>query len=353
MSHLRQDPLTGRWVIMAAGRRGRPNEYPLRPEGGSDPAECPFCPGHEDRTPGEILAVGRREGAPSDTPGWRLRVFPNLYPALAPESSDASPVDEAAQDPSGNLFVQSPGVGIHEVIAYSPDHAARLATLSQEELAGVLRVLQERSAALARDPKHRYILQFVNHGAEAGATLSHPHLQILATPLVPALVREKQDRMDRHRRRTDRCLLCDLLEAERKLGVRVIAENDGWTALAPWASRFPWEMMLIPHRHQDSIQAAVSGELQELAGLLKDVLGRLDALHGNPPLNLISHGAPLVNGDRGEYSGEEASASEGFHWHLEICPRLARWAGFEAGTGFVINSVLPEEAARRLRQEEG
>ena len=354
MSHLRQDPLTGRWVIMAAGRQDRPNEYPLQREGGSAPADCPFCPGHESRTTKEILAVGRPEGEPADTPGWTLRVFPNLYPALGPEGSDSSLPDQAADGIfSEELFGHRSGVGAHEVIAYSPDHRAGLASLSQEDLAGLLVVLQERYAALARDPGHRYILQFVNQGAEAGATLSHPHLQILATPVVPAVIREKQDRMDRHRQQTGRCLLCDLLVAEKKNRVRLIAENDGWTALAPWASRFPWEMILIPRRHQASISEATSGELEELAGLLGDVLARLDAQLGNPPLNLIFHGAPLANGDPREYFAEGEAAPEDFHWHIEILPRLARLAGFEAGTGFAINSVLPEETAHRLRREEG
>ena len=353
MSHLRQDPLTGRWVIMSSGRRNRPNEYPLRKDEGALPTDCPFCPGREAMTTNEVLALGRPDGAPADSPGWRLRVFPNLYPALTPTGTDDSFDGPVGLGEFPELFVQDPGVGAHEIIAYSPDHRASLGTLPTEDLAELLMVLQRRYAALAENPKHRYILQFVNHGAEAGATLSHPHLQILATPMVPAVVSEKLERMDRHRIEPGRCLVCDLLAAEKSNGDRVIAENGGWTALAPWASRFPWEMILIPRRHQGSILAAASEELSQLADLLGEVLGRLDALHGNPPLNVIFHGAPLVIGDRNEYFAEGPAAPDGFHWHVEICPRLARLAGFETGTGFAINSVFPEEAARRLRGEDG
>ena len=349
MSHLRQDSLTGRWVIMASGRRDRPNEFPLQHEGGSSPATCPFCPGQEDRTTREILALGRGEGAAENTPGWRLRVFPNLYPALSAEGAGEPPVQATGGPVSGpgpesmaeELFVQSPGVGAHEVIAYSPDHQAGLATLSQDDLADLLQVLQDRYAALAEDPRYRYILQFVNHGPEAGATLAHPHLQILATTVVPAMVLQKQERMERHRSRTGRCLVCDLLAAEEKSEARLIDGNEYWMALAPWASRFPWEMLLAPRRHQGSILEAGPEQLRALAGLLGDVLRRLDTIHENAPLNLIIHGAPL-----------DESAPDCFHWHLEVCPRLARLAGFETGTGFAINSILPEEAARRLRTKE-
>ncbi|MBU8871115.1 MAG: galactose-1-phosphate uridylyltransferase [Gemmatimonadales bacterium] len=353
MSHLRQDPLTGRWVIMAAGRRGRPNEYPLRREKGGDPADCPFCLGQEARTTREILAVGRQKNSSPNTAGWRLRVFPNLYPALTPEGSGPSLHDPDEEVPSSELFVQEPGVGAHEIIAYSPDHNAGLGTLSLEDLTELLQVLQERFATLAKDPKHRCILQFVNHGAEAGATLSHPHLQILAMPMVPLAVQEKLDRMEVYRRQEGRCLLCDLLAAERKKGIRIIDENENWTAFAPWASRFPWEMMLVPRRHQGSIMEATSMELHELARLLGKVLGRLDVLHGDPPLNLIIQGAPLENELPKAYFAEGTEAVDGFHWHVEVCPRLSRLAGFEAGSGFAINSVLPEEAAGRLREQEG
>lgn len=340
VSQLRQDPLTGRWVILAAGRRNRPNEFPLQRKGNVAASECPFCPGREGMTTPEILATGRPAGTAPDSPGWSLRVFPNLYPALRAEESE--PPGGRRDSPRINpLFRSAAGTGAHEIIAYSPDHEANLGTMARSDVVALLEVMQKRYADLSGDPRHRYVLQFVNHGPEAGATLAHPHLQILATPFVPATVREKQARMADHAGRTGRCLVCDLLAAEEAAAERLVARDEHWTVVAPWASRFPWEMLLIPRRCHGSLLESDPEELDHLAGVLGDALRRLDAVHGDTPWNLVLHGAPL-----------EESRGEGFHWHLELCPRLSRLAGFEAGTGFAINSIAPEEAAVQLREKE-
>jgi UDPglucose--hexose-1-phosphate uridylyltransferase len=340
MSQLRQDPLTGRWVILAAGRRNRPNEFPLHSKKKSSLSECPFCPGQEASTTPEIVALGRPTGAPANSSGWSLRCFPNLYPALSHKAADQDSEQAVRQD-TDSLFRHEPGLGAHEVIAYSPDHEASLGSLSRENLVALLRVLQDRYARLSEDPQHQYILQFVNHGPEAGATLAHPHLQILATPFVPATVLDKQTRMNDHRKRAGRCLVCDLLAAEELSKDRLVIRDEFWTVLTPWASRFPWEMLLIPRRCQGSILEADAAELESLADALGGALRRLNGVHESPAWNVILHGAPLVGSD-----------ASGFHWHLEICPRVSRLAGFEAGTGFAINSIAPEEAAVQLREKE-
>ena len=354
MSTLRQDPLTGRWVVMAASRDDRPNEFRLMQRDPAPGVHCPFCPGNESSTTPEILALGRPEGAAANEPGWRLRVFPNMYPALCPElsfSSDTPPLESPS-----DFFPERPGVGSHEVIVYSPDHAASLASLSEPELLELLKILRDRAVVLSRRPGHKYISPFCNHGPEAGATLAHPHMQIIGTPELPSFVVDKAVRFAEYRARTGGCLLCDLVTAERKAGDRVIIRNDRWTALSPWASRFPWEMLLAPCEHRAFMTEADDDDLASLSEVLSYSLRSLISIHGDPSLNLVIHSAPLPP-PNGEVFGDKRlddlaySPADDFHWHLEIMPRLSRPAGFEVGTGFTINSVIPEEAARQLREE--
>ncbi len=341
MSQWRQDPLSGRWVIVAAGRGRRPNEFRLARRESADPAGCPFCPGREDRTTPEIAAVGRPAGGLADGPGWRLRCFPNMYPALGPEPAPTAPTAPA------DGLVARPGLGRHEVVVYSPDHAAGPATVGAAGLADLLRLLRERTVALAADPGHRYVLAFVNHGPEAGATLAHPHGQIIATPVVPETVAAKRTRFLAHRAAADgRCLLCSLAADEERRGERLVCAGDHGVVLTPWASRLPYEMLLVPRRHAADLTDCGDAELEGLAALLHEALRGLERIHPDPPLNLVLHGAPLVR-----EPGDEAAAAA-FHWHLEVVPRLTRLAGFEAGTGFFITAVPPETAARRLRGEE-
>jgi len=348
MSTLRQDPLTGRWVVMAASRQKRPNEFRLMQRDLTPGENCPFCPGRESSTTPEIMATGRRDGAVSNGPGWAMRVFPNKYPALDPNAGNTPVL------PGNEFFPERSGLGSHEVVVYSPDHAASLATVGPERLGELLLVLRARIEAIAARPGHRYVSAFCNHGPEAGATLGHPHMQVIGTPELPPLLVDKAVRFAEHRKRTGGCLLCDLAAAEREQGDRLIMRNDSWTALAPWASRFPWEILLVPQRHRTSMLGVDDDQLVGLAGILSFCCERLGSIHGDPSLNLVIHSAPLVP-PAGERFGDSRlddlaySAETDFHWHLEILPRLSRQAGFEVGTGFTINSVIPETAARRLR----
>jgi UDPglucose--hexose-1-phosphate uridylyltransferase len=339
---LRQDPLTGRWVIVAAARDARPNEFQVRGRAASPLTACPFCPGHEDQTTPEILALGRPSDRPANSPGWRLRVFANLYPALVPTGAPV-PFGVTADQPDV-FFGHAVGVGQHEVVVYTPDHEAGPAVLPPDRLAELLGVLRERSRVFAQHPDVRYVSPFCNHGPDAGATLRHPHMQIIGAPRVPLLAVAKAQRFASYRADHGRCMVCDLALAERASGARLIAENDLWTVVMPWASRFPWEMLFMPRRHGPSWNQAPDAELAALAEVLAPALRALQTIHGDLSLNLVIHGAAV------DAAGNDEDP-ESYHWHLEVLPRLSRPAGFEVGTGYTINSVVPEEAARHMRRK--
>jgi len=352
MSSLRQDPLTGRWVIIAGQRHGRPNDFrdSLRKVSTQPPASpaCPFCPGNEDQTPPEVMVIGRASHLPANGPGWGVRVVPNKYPAVHPVSGNSE---------STLLQPQGPAEGGHEVIICCPDHQASLGTLPHEHLEEILQVVRRRIKDLGeKEPSARYVLAFGNHGPDAGATLAHAHLQVITTPVVPAAVVEKTENFIRHREETNQCLLCETSAKEEAEGTRLIAANDSWVASTPWASRFPCEMRLIPRRHCSSMLECSEAELKDLAGLLSLCLKRLENHRSGAGYNLIIHNAALAAADGRGYGNERLDSMKGntpdlFHWHVEILPRLSRQAGFEAGTGFAINSLPPEEAAVILRPE--
>src|SRR5216117_3932085 len=331
MPELRKDPVVGRWVIIATDRARRPSDFvadPVRPR----VSACAFCEGHEAQTPPEILAE-RRPGREPNGPGWTYRVVPNKFPALRIEGD---------LEPSGEgLFDKMTGVGAHEVVIETPDHGASLATLPVDAVADVLLAFRERVLDLKKDPRLEYVLVFKNHGEAAGASLGHPHSQLIATPIIPVMVAEELAGAARYYELKERCVWCDILRQERRGGRRAIVEAGGFVALAPFAPRFPFETWILPAVHRAGFDESGVDELRGLAGLLGDFLRRLDRVLGEPPFNFMLHTAPL-----------RGSELESFHWHLEVIPKLTRVAGFEWGSGFFINPVPPEDAAAALRTDQ-
>ncbi len=332
MRELRKDPVVGRWVIISAERAGRPRDY--APAGASSRGDrCPFCPGHEADTPGEVLALGRNGGAP-DTPGWSVRVVPNKYPALQIEGE----LDRRGE----GMFDKMNGIGAHEVVIESPDHDGRWWDLSLEQLTEVLRAYRIRMLDLARDPRFKYILVFKNHGEPAGATLEHPHTQLIATPIIPKWIKEELSGARDHFRLKERCIYCDIVRQELEEGKRLVAATEHFAVLQPFAPRFPYETLVLPRRHASSFEQGPEDLLPDLAGVLRDFFARLHRVLVDPPYNLVLHTAPV---------GDPFLLH--FHWHLELIPKVSHAAGFEWGSGFYINSVSPEEAARNLRGPAG
>lgn len=330
LPELRKDPITRRWVIIASERARRPTDFAPSPAPNNGGAPCPFCQGHEHLTPPEILAFGRNNSAPN-SPGWKVRVVPNKFPALGIEGS---------LDRQGiGVFDRMNGIGAHEVIIETPDHIRALAELPEEQIQLVLAAYRERMVDLKRDRRFRYILVFKNHGEAAGASLEHTHSQLIALPIVPRQVGEELENTERYFDEKERCLFCDIIRQEREDQVRVIAENEHCVALAPFAPRFPFEAWILPLHHSSSFEGESAEVYAATAALLRDVLRRLDAVLEHPPYNYVIHTSPV---------GREHN--EHYHWHLEMMPTLVKVAGFEWGTGFYINPTPPEEAARWLRQ---
>ena len=330
MSELRFDITTREWVIISTERARRPREFAAREAALVEtPREsCPFCPGHEKESPPELY----RE--PQST-AWSVRVVPNKFPALSPGLTQPP----CATPSQGGMFFQQAGVGHHEVIIESPQHSARLATMSSEEIADILHAYRSRYQDLRRDPAVRLIIIFKNSGEQAGTSLSHPHSQLIATPIVPLWIQTKHAVARQYWDQHQRCLYCDLLEAELQHKERVIFETQHFGVFQPFASRLPFETWIMPKRHAPSFGGLQDNELVDLANVIRTIFRLLERGLGPFPYNYVIHSAPAWEEDRRFYL-----------WHLEILPRLTTIAGFEMGSRIFINTASPEETAAFLWQ---
>ena len=330
MPELRKDPITRRWVIIATERSARPTDFPPGEKFTNNSDACPFCEGREARTPPEIAAV-RRPGTAPNTPGWEVRVVPNKYPALRIEGSTAVTIS--------GVFESMGGVGAHEVIIETPHHHLQPATMTAAQLAPVLWMYRERYRDLDGDERFKYLLLFRNHGRSAGASLSHPHSQLIALPIVPLRATDELEGAQKFFAQEGRCVYCDIVNQERAERMRLVWESEEFVAFAPYAAWCPFELWLLPRRHEASFGSVSDAQLPALAEALQQTLGRLYHCLSDPPYNYIIHTAPY-----------HAKVSHFYHWHIEIMPRLSQVAGFEWGSGFYINTVPPEDAARYLRE---
>ena len=333
MSELRKDPVTGRWVIISTDRPKRPGDFHRESVAAVADPSCPLCEGHEAMTPHEVLAV-RHNGSGPDQPGWNLRVVPNNVPVLRVEGS----LDRQGE----GLFDKMNGIGAHEVIIESPSHLDTLASMNDEGIERVLWAARERMEDLQRDRRFRYIILFKNHGAAAGASMSHSYSQLIAVPIVPREVRAEVDGARAHFAAKERCVFCDVLRQETRDGQRLVAENADIVAMAPYASRSPFEVWMLPRRHAAHFTNAPRPEYASLAKLVGDVLRRMNRALESPPYNLLIHTAPLAE-----------PADEYYHWHVEIVPKLTKVSGLEWATGLYVNPTSPEEAAEVLREARG
>lgn len=342
MSELRKDPIVDRWVIIAAERGRRPNDFKTETEAPLSSFN-PFAPGHEDRTPPEICAWGRTEGAPANSPGWNVRVVPNKFPALHTEGE---------LDPQGlGMFDLMNGVGAHEVIIENPDPNWDMADAAPEAMTAVLRAYVARLQVLKEDPRFRTVTIFRNVGTSAGATLAHPNSQIIALPIVPKQVRDQLDASHEYFARKGRCVFTDIIRQETAMNQRVVESGEHFTVLSPFAARFPFELQILPSRHCHDFALINEDEIASLGAVLTRSLKRIQKVLGAPAYNLMIHTAPTQRSEPG-HARAWNTLEQDFLWHIGILPRLTKLAGFEWGTGFYINPVSPESATQFLKEVE-
>lgn len=328
MSELRQDPITKRWVIIASERAHRPRQQTAI-EAISNAQVCPFCTGHEDMTPPEVLAF-RDAKAEANSPGWSVRVVPNKYPALAPDS--------AAQFDNDGFYQARNGIGVHEVIIETPAHVTSMADLDQRQFERILVAYQERLRYWQSDGRWQYALVYKNQGERAGATLEHAHSQLIILPQLPRQLVDELDGVEEHFAATSKCIYCDVIASETARQTRLVSNHDDFIALCPFAPRFPYEIWILPKAHAPAFEQCSEQDVAVLGRVLRDVITRLARGLDDPPFNFVLHSNPW-----------NESANSHYHWHIEIMPQLARAAGFEWGSGMHINPIAPEAAARLLR----
>jgi UDPglucose--hexose-1-phosphate uridylyltransferase len=330
LPELRKDPITGRWVIVATDRAMRPADFIREHVAPVEGRFCPFCPGHEEKTPPEVLAYRPGGGLPNST-GWSLRVVPNKFPALRVEG-DLNRQGEG-------LYDKMNGVGAHEVVIETPDHMLTLGDLSEKQVEDVFWASRDRIVDLRKDIRLRYILVFKTHGDAAGATLEHTHSQIIALPVIPKRALEEMEGARRYFDYRERCIYCDMVRQEEEGGgTRMILETEHYVAFCPYASRFAFETWIVPKKHSSHFESVEIAQVKNLGWMLRAVIRKVDQVLERPAYNLMIHSAPVQEG-----------AMTHYHWHMEIIPRLTRVAGFEWGTDLYINPTPPEEAARFLR----
>jgi UDPglucose--hexose-1-phosphate uridylyltransferase len=329
LPELRKEPITGRWVVIATDRAKRPSDFIRQTVPPASPSVCPFDYGNEHKTPPEVLAY--RNGGARDQSGWRVRVVPNKFPALG--------IEGELNKQGDGMYDRMNGIGAHEVVIETPDHAATLSELPEKQIEEVLWAFKDRVNDLKKDRRFRYILLFKNHGESAGASLEHSHSQLIALPVVPKRVKEEVDGARAFYDLKDRCIYCDIIRQETTSGVRMVTETDRFAVLEPYAPRFPFETWILPKRHESHFEESDAAVLESLAWVLRSTMRKIDRVLERPAYNFIVHSSPVQDAPLPHY-----------HWHIEIIPKLTKVAGFEWGTGFYINPTPPEESARFLRE---
>ena len=334
-SELRQDPVTGKWVVIASGRAKRPKDVAstmaAHPPLPAYVERCPFCNFHDFPQEPDTLVLPRRGK------NWRVRAFPNKFPAFVPQ-------DHARAWKVGP-YTAMEGVGFHEVIITRP-HNGFLFQLPERDLLLYLRAWRERYQSLMVRPSVAYIQIIENHGRASGGSLEHSHAQLFAVPILPRdEIIDLLTGAERYFRENTTCAYCDIVEFEREQTVRLTVENDRFVAFAPFASRVPYEQWVVPKEHAAGFEQLTDDDLPLFAAALQAALRCLARAFHDPPYNLYLYSAPC---DTEGYVCEKDTFSH-FHWHAQILPRLNTWGGFEIATGMEIVSALPEAAAEFLR----
>ncbi len=325
-SELRFDLVSKDWVVIATGRARRPETFAKSDKEKKEEApakDCPFCNIETQEPP---VLTYPNHGEKKD---WSLIVVPNKFPAFIKGDS----LNERAEGP----YSLMDSIGFHEVII-TRDHQRQMAEFSIPEIREVLNAYQERYLELMNEKMVNYISIFHNHGREAGASIVHPHSQIIAIPITDPDLSQSLEGSRRFFEMQGKCVHCTMLEWDREDGRRVVFENEKYVVLCPFASRVAFEIRVYPKEHKAYFERIKDNEKDQLAEALKAGLGKIFKGLNNPPYNFFLHTAPCDGRNYDHY-----------HWHFEIMPKTSVWAGFELGAGIEISTIEPEKAAEYLR----
>ncbi len=327
---IRQNKATRQWVIFAPARGKRPHDFKQPSnEGAETPVydeTCPFCPGNERALTPIELEIPGNEGKP-----WQTRVVTNKFPALTPQGSS----DRHRQ----GIYLSMDGYGRHEVIIEDPKHNEQIALMSPRDVESVIETYHRRYTDLMQRHESMMILIFRNHGVRAGTSLIHPHSQLIVTGMVPEHIRWREETAQRYFDDWGRCVHCDILAFESRDGTRIVAENPSFLAFVPFAADVPFEIWIMPKKHQANFGAIYDGQKSDLASILQDLLSRLYRKLNDPHYNYIINTSARYRTDEPQ-----------LHWYLQIRPRLTTQAGFEIGSGISINPSIPEADAAFLNE---
>jgi UDPglucose--hexose-1-phosphate uridylyltransferase len=369
-NELRHDWLADRWVIIAPQRTERPEDYIPRPPEIHDIADCPFCHGHEHKTPQAVAIYSARSNGNAHS--WHVRVIPNKFPAVnAPAMSGKRTAPRVVEVPKAvmertsgmsrksaeelelqgsspfveessgsiDLFQRRDLTGGHEVVVESPKHLQSFSELDRETVGLVFRAYRDRLNYWLNERNIAYAVVFKNEGLDAGASLSHSHAQIIATDVVPREISRVADRMRLFSQKESACLFCRMADDEMEQGIRVVEQTPDFVAFCPFASRLPSQITVVPKRHQSQFEQVSDFETDQLSWLTHRLVRRIEKCHPDSAYNFVIHTAPACSRN-----------SIYFHWRLELFPRLTKVAGFEWGSDCFINPLSPEDAAAALRR---
>lgn len=327
VSELRQDLVTGEWIAIAVGRGKRPSLYikESAEEKNDNLKDCPFEDPRESGNEDPVLVYKNLKN-----PDWSLEVIPNKYPAFSTKGTCEDIWSE------GSYLVRD-GYGFHEVVI-TRDHKKHLALISQDEVVEVLRAYRERYNVLKGNSCVKYVSVFHNHGKAAGASIVHPHSQIIAIPVLPSDIHRSLSGSYIFYKKENKCVYCVMMGWELKDKSRIVFENNKFVAFCPFVSRAAFEIRIFPKVHQSQFENIHTEDLPDLSEVLREALFRLYKFLKNPSYNFFLHTAPADGKDYYHY-----------HWHFEILPKTAIWAGFELGTGIEISTLDPKDAAKHLR----
>lgn len=333
-SELRYDLVSKDWVVIATGRAKRPEMFRKDKKAREvvPKSQCPFCNISSQEKPTLILNKGKELECKDVFPkNWTTIVIPNKYPAFSRSN--------ALNECTDGLYRTMDGVGFHEVVV-TKDHKKQIGQLKIEEIKEVINAYQERYLDLMNEKFVSYISIFQNNGKEAGASVAHPHSQIIALPLIDPDLKSSLEGSENYFKKNKRCVHCDMLDQDKKDGKRIIFENEEFVVLVPFASRMAFETRIYPKVHHSYFERITNGQKDSFAEALKVALSKLYKALNDPDYNFFIHTAPCDGKDYNHY-----------HWHLEIFPKTQIWAGFELGAGIEISTIEPEKAAEYLRKQ--